>query len=133
MKKRERGFTLVELLVVIAILGVLSGVAVPRVLVSLQTARNNANAANVTILQSAVERWALDNNPGGTAAGWASLTAAAENGAVRTEPVTAGTHFIFRPALANYISTYPSNPVGTGYQLVFTQVGNVWTATVASY
>ncbi|MBS3984969.1 MAG: prepilin-type N-terminal cleavage/methylation domain-containing protein, partial [Selenomonadales bacterium] len=56
MKKRERGFTLVELLVVIAILGVLGGIAVPRVLGAVENARRNGNIANRTILQSAVER-----------------------------------------------------------------------------
>lgn len=59
-KKNEKGFTLIELLVVIAILGVLAGVAVPRVLTSLATARQNADAANLALLQQAVERYVFD-------------------------------------------------------------------------
>jgi general secretion pathway protein G len=59
MKKRERGFTLVELLVVIAILGVLGGLAVPRVVGALDEARRNGNIANQAIVQSAVERYQI--------------------------------------------------------------------------
>ena len=61
-RKSERGFTLIELLVVIAILGVLSGIAVPRVLTSLADARLRANEANMQIIQSAVERLAIDQS-----------------------------------------------------------------------
>jgi len=61
MKKRERGFTLIELLVVIAILGVLGGIAVPRVVGAIESARRGANVANAAILQSAVVRFNIDN------------------------------------------------------------------------
>lgn len=61
MKKRERGFTLIELLVVITILGVLGGVAVPRVMGAVENARRNANIANQAILQSAVERYQVQH------------------------------------------------------------------------
>lgn len=61
MTKRERGFTLIELLVVIAILGVLGGLAVPRVIGAVEDARRNGNIANRAIIQSAVERYYIEN------------------------------------------------------------------------
>jgi len=61
-RKSERGFTLVELLVVIAILGVLAGIAVPRVVGALENARRGANIANRAIVQSAVDRFFIDTS-----------------------------------------------------------------------
>lgn len=60
-RRSERGFTLIELLVVIAILGIISGIAVPRVLFARDNANRNANIANRAILQSAVERHQIDH------------------------------------------------------------------------
>lgn len=60
-KKSERGFTLIELLVVIAILGVLAGVAVPRVVGALDNSKRNANVSNRAIIQSAVERHLIEH------------------------------------------------------------------------
>jgi len=61
-RKKEQGFTLIELLVVVAILAVLAGVAVPRVMGALTSAKQNADWANLTIMQSAVERYRVDFN-----------------------------------------------------------------------
>ncbi|MBS3937458.1 MAG: prepilin-type N-terminal cleavage/methylation domain-containing protein, partial [Peptococcaceae bacterium] len=91
-RKRELGFTLIELLAVVAILGILAGVAVPRVMGSLAEARTQANAANIAILQSAVERWGMVNNLQATLLGW--------NGLLATPPATVGTHVISPTALA---------------------------------
>ena len=61
MKKRNQaGFTLIELLVVIAILAVIAGIAVPRVLTSLENAKTRADASNRAIIQSAWERYTID-------------------------------------------------------------------------
>ena len=133
-KKSERGFTLIELLVVIAILGVLSGIAVPRVLGGLEAARVNANAANIAILQSAVDRWAIDNNQRGTPAGWDDLI----DGGL---PLGVAARLIVAAELVpDYIAAFPSHPFGPApahtYGLMFTQTGpagqQVWTARVVS-
>jgi len=62
LNKDERGFTLIELIVVIAILGILAAIAVPRVTTSLKTAKENANKANLKIIQNAIERYYVEHN-----------------------------------------------------------------------
>lgn len=59
-RKKEAGFTLIELLIVIVIIGILAAIAIPRFNQTSQTAKENARAANVAMLQSAVERYYFD-------------------------------------------------------------------------
>lgn len=55
LKKDQQGFTLVELIVVMAILALLVGLAVPRYTSVLTKANSQANAANLKLLQDAVD------------------------------------------------------------------------------
>lgn len=52
-KRNKKGFTLVELVVVIAILGILAGIAVPKLSKSRENAAIAAHNANVRTLESA--------------------------------------------------------------------------------
>ena len=116
-KKSERGFTLIELLVVIAILGVLSGIAVPRVLTSLADARLRANEANMQIIQSAVERLAIDQSLN-TLANW---NTALGTSLVLSPPdnVTDITGTV-ATALQRYVSRMPASPLNGVYTITLT-------------
>lgn len=58
--RNKRGFTLIEILIVVAIIGILAAIAVPNVTRALQTAKKNADAANVASLQNAVDMYYID-------------------------------------------------------------------------
>ena len=54
------GFSLLELLAVVAIIGTLAGIILPRVTNSSQTVKEKADAMNIAMLNSAVERWYVE-------------------------------------------------------------------------
>ena len=61
MKKRTC-VTLIELLIVVLILAALSAIAIPRITQSAQSAKQNACDTNVSVINSAIEMYAADNN-----------------------------------------------------------------------
>ena len=61
IKKNNKGFTLVELVVVIAILGILVGIAAPRLGASRKRAAITAHNANVRTLMSAATMYIADD------------------------------------------------------------------------
>ncbi len=58
----KKGVTLIELLVVVLILGVIAAIAVPRIGTSAENAKENTCDQNLTIMNEALERYALDES-----------------------------------------------------------------------
>jgi len=97
MKTKRNGFTLIELVVVIMILGILAGVAAPKLLSVSSDATDNGVKQTLSIVRDAIELYAANNN-----------------GALPTctgDGTGAGN---FQDDLKPYIrGTFPKSPVGT--------------------
>ncbi len=59
--KRRAGFTLIELVVIIMILGILAGVAAPKLLKTSGNATDNGLKQTLAIVRDAIELYAADN------------------------------------------------------------------------
>src|ERR1700752_1982245 len=57
---KRTGFSLIKLLAVVTILGIIAAIIVPRVAVSSDTAKTKVNAHNKATINSAVERWYVE-------------------------------------------------------------------------
>jgi len=66
LNQEEQGFTLVELVVVIVILGVLAGLGIQQFGNIQETARQNANKANVRMLLNAARMYLMIDSPTST-------------------------------------------------------------------
>ena len=93
MNHRRNAFTLVELVVVILILGILAGVAAPKLLNTSKTATDNGLRQTLSIVRDAIELYAADQG---------------------TLPPCANATTSLQDALKPYIrGTFPSSPIGT--------------------
>jgi general secretion pathway protein G len=89
--KRRSAFTLIELVVVVMIIGILAAIAAPKMLNLTGTATDNAAAQTLSVLRSAIETYASQNQ--GTYPGTSQST--------------------FQAALAPYLrGQFPNCPVG---------------------
>jgi len=104
LRKGQRGFTLVELLVTIAILGTLFGIVTLALNGLTASTTTNTKAAELSIVQSAVDIYLAENYPTTT-----TVTAQGTSG-----PVTSGADF------SAYIRSLPSQ-----YNYTWTANGDV--------
>lgn len=58
---QRTGFSLVELIVVVLIMGVIAAVAIPKMVGSTQTAKDNSAKASLAVLRNAVELYYANN------------------------------------------------------------------------
>jgi prepilin-type N-terminal cleavage/methylation domain-containing protein len=89
---RRNGFTLIELVVVIMILGILAGVAAPKLLSTSGTATDNGIKQTLTVVRDAIELYT------------------AKYGQI---PACTATGSDFKGHLQSYIRIFPTSPVGT--------------------
>jgi general secretion pathway protein G len=112
MKNHRNGFTLIELVVVIMILGILAGVAAPKLLSVSSSATDNGLKQTLAIVRDAVE-----------------LYASANGGSL---PPCTSTGADFRTALDTFIrGEFPECPVGIAANKNFNVVPTGAGATVA--
>jgi len=66
LQTSHQGFTLVEIMIVVAIIGLLAAVAVPNFLKARTTSQKNTCIANLRLVDSTVQQWALENKKAST-------------------------------------------------------------------
>ncbi len=62
LKRKEKGFTLVELIVVMVILAIIGAIAVPRYTATVQNAKEQANQANIMMIEKAAQLAVLNGD-----------------------------------------------------------------------
>ena len=58
---KNKGFTLVELLAVLVILGMISLIIIPSVSGTLNASRKNSYQKQIKVLETAAEKWGVEN------------------------------------------------------------------------
>ncbi len=108
-----RAFSMIELVMVIAIIGIIAGVAVPRMSRAAESSRENAVVSNLSLIQSAIDRYTAEHgglSPGHNAGGSVnnSGTDFAARLVARTDDSgTVQSDGFFGP----YLRSMPKNPI----------------------
>jgi prepilin-type N-terminal cleavage/methylation domain-containing protein len=58
---KRRGFSLLELVIVIVIIGIISAIAIPRMSKGAKGASDNAEKANITVIENAIELYTAEH------------------------------------------------------------------------
>ena len=61
LRKREKGFTLIEVMLVVIIIGIIAIIALPKLLVTRETAAEKSCLSNLQALKTALEQYKWDN------------------------------------------------------------------------
>lgn len=104
------GFTLIEMLVVITLIGILAAIALPNFLKAKDKAKEAETKANLHVIQTALERYAVDNHGefplyllGGDERGWRKCDAIVNNDSDEQPPRDPLIQY-------SYVTSYPRNP-----------------------
>lgn len=107
-----RGFSMIELVIVIAIIGIIAGIAVPRMSRATDTARQNTLVGSLARIQSAIDRYTAEHGglspghePGGSVVG-SDATFVARLLERSGDDGTVATGGLFGP----YLRAMPKNP-----------------------
>ena len=105
--RKQEGFTLIELLIVIVIIGVLAAIAIPKFTQNKAAATEAACKANLSMLDSAQERYQFENSA------YASMAQLVSGNFIKSEPrCPAGTGaytFTSGAAVCPNAGTYPTH------------------------
>jgi len=114
-RRRNHGFTLIELMVVIAIIGLLALMVVPRLTGAMDRAKRTKAMADIHEIQTALDRYYLDNGYYPTTdQGLQALVAAPASGRIPNNYEEGG-----------YIQRVPPDPWGNAY--FYSSDGNTYT------
>jgi len=110
MNVKERGVTLIELLIVVVILAALAMIAIPRVSQSATTAKRNACATNIDLINSAIEMYHIDSPTSAWPATLATVTGSTTYFPDGAPTCPFGTAYAWNAATHRVIATTHAHP-----------------------